>query len=74
MILDFADSSEYKIRDKVFQWVNIPDDKFKAMCGDASLEVKTFYTGMDSSNGVLDPLNSDFEYSSNVVVVGRYLG
>ena len=74
IILDFADEFEYKIGDKLFHWVNIPADKFKTMCVNASLEVETFYTGVDYSNGIRDPLNSDFDFGSNVVVVGRYLG
>ena len=74
MILGITDESEYKVGNKSFQWVSIPADKFKTMCVDASLEVKAFHTCMDSSNGVLDPLNSDLGIGSNVVVVGCYLG
>ena len=53
MILDMAHEAEYKVGGKAFQWVNIPAEKFKTMCGDASLEVKIFHTSVDSPNGVL---------------------
>ena len=74
MIIDIIGESEYTIGGKLFQWVSIRADEFKTMCVDASLEVKTFYTGMDSSNGVLYPHNADFQVGANVVVVGQYMG
>ena len=53
MILDMAHEAVYKVGGKTFQWVNIPAEKFKTMCGDASLEVKIFHTSVDSPNEVL---------------------
>ena len=74
MILDMAHEAEYKVGGKPFQWVSIPAEKFKTMCADASLEVKTFHTCVDSPNGVLSSPDSDIGDGGMVFVVGRFLG